>query len=300
MKKWHEKWRRFRPQTSPRGREPIVTHGQYNGVFSDAWKIVDDATRDYDVRAHDGIDQLDRAIDVRKAGAHTAAEWLAMVLLQTPRAARAQLQMDANKHNYHNKHERLFELIDFNDSFVNTILALPKHELTGFAEKLRSASGELCRRLQAPNFSDEQYDAIVRGLGREVAVYRGALDLGYSARMTSRQEDAFGIDMVLEDADGRVLNIDVKTPSSFRHRLGELEREDRITEADFLRADEQDYFTHIHKHHGSRVEKVPVTLLCVRHERLGDVVDFEFVDPAALGTLLAIIAKESEKYERTA
>ena len=291
MKKWHEKWRRFRPQTSPRGREAIVTHGQYIGVFYDAWRVVDEMTREYDIRAQDGIDQLDRAIDARKQHARTAAEWLALVLLQTPRAARAQMQMDAHKHNYHNRHERLFELIDFNDSFVNTVLALPKSELAGFADTLRKASGELCRRLQAPNFSDD----ITRGLSREIAVYRGALELGYSARMTSRNEDAFGIDMVLEDREGRVLNIDVKTPSAFRHRLGELEREGRLNEEQFLRADELDYFTHIHKHHGSHIEKVPVTLMCIRHERLGDIVNFEFVSPEPLGQLLAEIAENTQR-----
>ncbi len=294
MKKWHERWRRFTPQASPRGRETIVTHGQYIGVFYDAWQIVDDVTRDYDVRAQDGIDQLDQTIDARKQHARTAAEWLALVLLQTPRAARAQAQMDANKHNYHNRHERLFELIDFNDSFVNTVLALPKNELSGFADKLRKASGELTRRLRSSNFSDEQFDAIVRGLSREIAVYRGALELGYRARMTSRNEDAFGIDMVLEDDEDRVLNIDVKTPSAFRHRLGELEREGRLNETEFLRADELDYFTHIHKHQGSHIEKVPVTLLCIRPERLGEIINFEFDTPEPLGQLLAEIAKAGE------
>ena len=84
--------------------------------------------------------------------------------------------------------------------------------------------------------------------------------------MTSRNEDAFGIDMVLEDQEGRVLNIDVKTPSAFRHRMGELEFEGRMSEEEFLRADERDYFTHIHSHQGSRIERIPVTLLCIRHE----------------------------------
>ena len=287
----HSKWRRFRPQQHDQ-RDQVVTHGHYTGVLSEAWRIVDSVTSNYDVRAHDGIDQLDRSIDSRKATAHSAAEWLALVLLQSPRAARAQAQMDAHKYNYHNKNERLYELIDFNDSFVNTVLALPKAELAGFAERLKSAINEFCRRVQAPCLDDEQYDAIVRGLSREIAVYRAALDLGYSARMTSRTEDAFGIDMVLEDLEGTIFNIDVKTPSAFRHRLGELEKEGRLSEDDFLRADEQDYFVHIHKHHGSHIELVPVVLLCIRPERFEDIINFEFISPQPLADLLHVIARE--------
>ncbi len=293
MVKLYKRWRRFTPQKSFEPRHDIPRSGT-NGVFSDAWRIVDEATRHYDVRSHGGIDQLDQEIERRKTTTHSAAEWLALVLLQTPRAARAQMQMDAHKHNYHDRHERLFELIDYNDSFVNAVLALPKNELAGFTERLRKASQEVCRRLQAPNFSDEQFDGITRGLAREIAVYRAALELGYKARMTSRSEDAFGIDMVLEDEEGRVLNIDVKTPSAFRHRLGELEREGRLSEQEFLRADQVDYFTRLHKHQGSHAEKVLVTLLCVRPERLGEIVNFEFADPAALGALLGIIAAETD------
>lgn len=282
-------------------RERFVAHGHYEGLFAAAWRTVDDATQGYDTQSYEGIDQLDRVIDEVKARATSAADWLALILLQTPRAARAQAQMDAHKSNYHNRQERLFELIDYNDSFVNTVLLLAPSERKSFAERLRKASDEFCRRVQTPNFSDEQFDAIVRGLSREIAVYLGALDLGYNARMTSRNEDAFGIDMVLEDQEGRVLNIDVKTPSAFRHRMGELEFEGRMSEEEFLRADERDYFTHIHSHQGSRIERIPVTLLCIRHEHLGDIVDFEFVNPKPLGELLAIIAEEGDRhYERAA
>lgn len=284
MKRWHERWRRFRPRKQPT--PAVITHGNYHGVIADAWRLVDDITRDYDVRAHDGIDQLDRSIDSRKTTASTAAEWVALVLLQTPRAARAQAQMDLHKHNYHNHHERLFELIDFNDSFVNSVLTLPKSELATYEKTLREASSELCRRLHAPNFTDEQYEAIVRGLSREIAVYRGAVELGYTARMTSRQEDAFGIDMVIDDAEGRSVNVDVKTPSAFRHRMDDLEKEDRITEQQLLEADEQDFLVHIHKHQGSHAEYIPVVLLCIRRETVGDIVDFEFTDPAQLGGLI--------------
>jgi hypothetical protein len=95
-----------------------------------------------------------------------------------------------------------------------------------------------------------------------------------------------------------VLNIDVKTPSAFRHRMTDLVHEGRITEDELYAADERDFLIHIHKHHGTRVEKVPVVLLCVRPESLGEIVNFEFEDPEKLGTLLATIAKEREyRYE---
>lgn len=213
-----------------------------------------------------------------------AEHFRTMLLAQTPRAALAQIQMDKHKHGYHDREKRLYELIDFNDTFVNLVLATPHGELKGFAEKLYADMSAFCRRLDTTMFTPDQYDAIVRGLSLEIAVYRAARYVGFGARMTSRTEDAFGIDMTVTQTDtGKVLNIDCKAPPAFRHRLEEMVDHGRISEAQLLKADSDQYITTI-QHRGE--ESVPVTLLCVGPDSLGDIHDFTLDQPEKLKKLL--------------
>lgn len=210
-----------------------------------------------------------------------------LLLAQTPRAALAQVQMDTHKHGYHNREKRLYELIDFNDTFVNLVLAMPHEQLKGFAERLKIEMAAFCGRLNTPMFSDEQYDAIVRGLSREIAVFRAARYQGFDAHMTSRTEDAFGIDMVItQPGTGKQLNIDCKTPPAFRHRMEELLQHGRISEAQLLEGDEQDFLTVVHHRND---ESVPVTLMCIRPDTLGDIHDFSMDDAKKLTLLLNTI-----------
>ena len=218
-----------------------------------------------------------------------------LLVLQAPRAALAQAQMDAHPRGYHNREKRLYELIDFNDAFVDCVLAEPHHARAGFAKRIRQVMARFCQAQDTPMFTDEQFEAIVHGLSREIAVYLGAQSQGLEVAMTSRAEDAFGIDMVVTDPRSRSsINVDIKTPSAFRYRLEELEKEGRITDAQLVEADGADFITVLN--HRDRM-KVPVTILCVRPERLGDVVDFRFQREAPLGDLLrAIIAKEGKRW----
>lgn len=133
-------------------------------------------------------------------------------------------------------------------------------------------------------FTDLQFEAIVRGLSREIAVYRGSLHRGFKARMTSRSDDAFGIDMVITQPEtGKVLNIDCKTPPAFRHRLEDFLKDGRINEEQLLAADEADFMTTEHRRNDERVE---VTMLCIRPEILGEITDFTFDDTQKLEMLL--------------
>lgn len=212
-----------------------------------------------------------------------------LLLAQTPRAARAQIQMDRHKHGYHHREKRLFELIDFNDTFVSLVLATPSAQLPGLAEQLFDEMTHFCRRLKTPMFTREQFDAIVRGLSREIAVFRAAKEQGFDVYMTNRVEDAFGIDMVITDPEtGLVLNVDCKTPPAFRHRLEDLIHEERITEEQLLEADKKDFITVLQRRNN---ERVPVTLLCIRPETLGEISDFTFDEPARLTALLEKIFK---------
>lgn len=207
-----------------------------------------------------------------------------LLVLQTPRAAAAQQQMDQHHGGYRNREERLYELIDFNDTFVSAVMAQPHDKLKTFVARMKHVMKKFCELEHSLMFTDKQFDAIVRGLAREIAVYLGAKSQGFRVGMTSRSQDAFGIDMIVRDeTSGASINIDVKTPSAFRHRLDELEREKRITSDDVLRADKEDFVTIINRHNDQRI---PVTILCVRPERLGDVVDFRFQNEPALANLL--------------
>ena len=206
------------------------------------------------------------------------------LLAQTPRAVLAQEQMDSHKHGYHNREKRLYELIEFNDTFVSYVLATPHKQLPGLADRLQNDMTAFCAKLETPMFSDEQYDAIVRGLAREIAVYRTAKYHGFGVRMTSRSDDAFGIDMVItQPLTGKQLNIDCKTPPAFRHRMEDLVHHGRITEDDLLRGDRQGYLTVIHRRDD---ERVPVTLFCILPDTLGAITNFTFDEPEKLKVML--------------
>ena len=222
-------------------------------IYSQAQQIVLDKVspflrrwRRVDVRSLDAlIDELRRHSDDQPE------HRLALLILQGPRAALAQRQMDKHPHGYHNKAQRVFELIDFNDAFVETVLLLPPDQLGVFVESLKLAIDGLCKLLRSPSFSSKQWEAITHGLSREVAVYLGAIAEGFQARMTSRQDDAMGVDMVVTDPQlRRSINLDVKTRSSFHFRLLDLVQEGRLSEEQRLRA-ELSGFCHIVNGHGA-------------------------------------------------
>ena len=232
------------------------------------------------------IEEFKRRVEMADAAGKTAL-LEKLLVLQAPRAAHAQAEMDMHPHGYHNREKRLYELIDFNDTFVAAVLAQRPVQLPNFTERMHEAMRKFCISQKTVMFSDEQFEAIVRGLSREIAVYLGARQEGFLAEMTSRTVDAFGIDMVITDPRTReTLNIDCKTPSAFRYRLEELEKEKRITTDELLKADEDDFITVINRHNN---EDVPVTILCVRPERMGKIVDFRFVDTRPLGDMLRSI-----------
>lgn len=262
-------WRRFVPKRKPEG--IVLDDGSHLNTIRSV------------TEANTYIDEL-KQLPVphdQKAAAH---HYRTLLLAQTPRAVVAQWQMDAHKHGYRDREKRLYELIDFNDTFVSLILVTQQQDLPGFIERLKTDMDAFCKRLSTPAFTADQFDAISRGLGREIAVYRAAKQVGFSVYMTSRTEDAFGIDMVITHHETRrELNIDCKTPSAFRRRLEELVERERITDADLLKAD-NDHFITLPQQRGH--ETIPVTLMCILPDVLGEIHDFMFDDPHRLEELL--------------
>lgn len=85
-------------------------------------------------------DALTRAIQSAREQANTTndpVQWCVALILQAPRAAVAQEQMDKHPHGYRAKQERLFELIDFNDTFVSAVLSMPEEEIATFADEAK-------------------------------------------------------------------------------------------------------------------------------------------------------------------
>lgn len=200
--------------------------------------------------------------------------WLRALVLQAPQAALAQQQMDKHPHGYRSKGDRLYELIDFNDAFVSTVLALPADEMAHFSEEAWRLMTWFCKRVGVRCFSTEQYWAIVRGLGREIAVYRTAIGVGYRVKMTSRREDALGIDMVITDPSSeRSVNVDCKAASAYRHRIYDLLREGRLSEDDIRIAEEQGF---IGVMNGRGSEKTLVVIWRIDVDRYGEVRNFSF------------------------
>ena len=209
------------------------------------------------------------------------------LLAITPAAVRAQMQMDSHHGGYRNRRERLMELITFNDMFVDVVLGLSDEARMHFTEDLFAQMSRYCAKRREPMFSREQFDAIVHGLAREIAVYEAALAQGYDAHMTSRQADSMGIDMQIRSPiSRRYINIDCKMPASYRHRLHDLLREGRISEADAVQGMVDGFMQVVHGH---GAERVKVVLLRIDPADYGEIHHYKFVDSEKIGEMLRVI-----------
>ncbi len=231
-----------------------------------------------------------KQLHVRAQVTNQPQDWLASLYAQAPRAAAAQQQMDQHPYGYWDKQARVFELIDFNDTFVATVLAMGQADRAKFAIRAKQGCDSICYQTRSPLFTAEQWMAIVRGLTREIAVYQAARDRGFQAVMPNRTGDAMGIDLQVRDPEsGRYINIDVKTPSSFRHRLEELVQQGRLTEKQLLDADMRSYAIEHNGHNGGAVE---VVLLCMLPDKFGDFGDFRLLNSEPMRQMLNFLIRE--------
>jgi hypothetical protein len=258
-------------------------------LFADADREIHHIIEPFTVKRWRRFDvaQLNPVIDDRRHMAElsgSSLDWLTVLALQAPRAAIAQHHMDKHPNGYDGGHARLYELIDFNDSFVSTVLSLPESLLPDFQTEAKQLMDNLCTRLRTPRFSDEQYEAITHGLSREIAVYRGLQREGLSVSMTSRVQDAKGVDMIVSDPEtGATINVDVKTRSAFYYRLKDLRSEGRITKEAAEQA-EVDGFCEVRNGHSA--DGVDVILLRIDPDDVGEIKNFSFADTAQLGVMV--------------
>jgi len=228
----------------------------------------------------DGAKQRARITEQGNDADAKARAWLRAFIVQAPHAAQAQSQMDKHRHGFHDRANRVMELIDFNDAYVSTVLAMPPDHLHGFNDDTKRLIDWFCKRVGAWTFSDEQFEAIAHGLSREIAVYNAVKAAGFGAEMTTRSEDAFGIDIhIIDRTTGRRINVDIKTASAFHYRLIELLSEGRISDADMDLAETRGYAAVYNSHDD---EKIRVVLWRIDHETLGNIQDFAFANTEQL------------------
>lgn len=146
---------------------------------------------------------------------------------------------------------------------------------------------EFCKQLRSRCFSNEQFEAITHGLSREIAVYRGAIREGYQAHMTSRVDDALGIDMVITDRQtGMSINVDVKTHSAFYYRLKDLMREGRLTTEEAAMAEDVGYAWVVN---GDETRREHIVLFRLDQQTYGNIQNFTLASTTMLGQKLAEI-----------
>lgn len=283
-------WHRFRPRNLfRRGQKLVPIDASQHDIFTEVMQYVQRRLP----RRHPKPKQLEALITELRGRAESTnrpEDWLAALYAQAPRAAAAQQQMEQHPYGYHDKHTRLYELIDFNDTFVGTILAMNTTQHARFVREAKQGCDQMSRQVHAPLFSDSQWTAIVRGLTREIAVYQAARDRGFDATMPNRTGDAMGIDLQVRDPEsGRYINIDVKTPSSFRHRLEELVHEGRLTDKELLDADARSYCI---EHNGHNAGQVEVIVLCLLPDKFGDFGDFRLLNSEPMRQTLNLLIRE--------
>lgn len=291
-------WRRFLPPRKRQWRkgkldDPTVV--EPSGIYAEARLLVDDIMREVRSKRRDTVyKQTAEAIKILRQIVHpTSVDLLALVVLQTPQAARAQDDMDRHRGGYSNRQARVYELIDFNDTFVDLVLSLPLEEHSAFGDRLWNELTHFCDTYHAMCFEEKQYKAILHGLSREIAVFQGAKAEGLLARMTSRVQDARGIDMVITDPmTHRSIEVDCKTHSSFHFRLLTLERKHRINDEYRMRCELAGFCPVAG---GSRSEESHSILLRISTEELGPIQSFAFEDTRLLGERLRAAIAEHGK-----
>ena len=289
-------WQRFRPKT--RGALADKTVYEPDSLYAKARAVVDEAmhtSRSGRYGRREGLKRATRAANLLKErDSHDSIHLLARLILQAPGAVQAQREMDAHHGGYKNRQARIFELIDFNDTFVDTVFSLHDHDLPEFPQRLQSEIDRFCKHLHLPGFSEEQFEAIVHGLSREIAVYRALKRAGYIVHMTNRVQDAMGVDMVITDPDTKkAINIDVKTRSAFHFRLIDLQRQDRIDEERRLQCELAGFCAVRNGHGGQAVDTV---LLRVATDYLGPIRNFDFVSIEPLVDLVSDALEHDGKY----
>lgn len=274
-------WRTLVPPMWKRRQMQRTPSLQYEGdIFSAAMNII---KREAGGKKLTKKRLVQAATNLAKQANKTPPYNLALLLARSPRAAVAQMEMDIHRGGYKNHKARIYELIDFNDSFVDTVLSLPEDQLPTFPDQLNQYMERLCQKVNVLMMTDKQFYAIVHGLSREIAVYHAAKEEGFEVRMASRSEDARGADMVVTNEHGMMMNIDCKTRSSFHFRLLDLKRDQLITEEERLEAEETGYMV-LRK--GKHADFVRTTLIRASTQDLSNIRAFRFVDTMKIGQLL--------------
>lgn len=288
-------WKRFRPRL--RGKLDDVTVYEPDSVYAHARSEVGQMmqqTRSRRLKPDSPIKHAARAAArLRSRDPQTAAQLLALLILQAPSAVRAQQEMDRHYGGYKNRQARLYELIDYNDTFVDTVLAFPEDELHDLPYRMKQEIDWFCGHIGADTFTDKQHSAIVHGLSREIAVYYAAKDAGLIPRLTSRVQDARGVDMIIIDPKSKkTISIDIKTRASFRWRLVDLQKRGRVDEGKRMQCELAGYCMV-----KSRKKDGTDTLLFrVATNRLGDIKNFRFVDPEPIRKLLLEALEHHGRY----
>jgi hypothetical protein len=171
INRFKSRWRHFRPRRILKKlkslpRSPQIKHD----IFSEVGAYVMGQLPRRRPKPH-RMDDLIVQFRTRAEATNKPEDWLAALYIQTPRAAKAQQLLDKYPHGYHDKKARVFELIDFNDTFVGTVLSLSEDERCCFAEQAKPQMDRICFHVHTEIFTDNQWTAISRVKPRTMAVH---------------------------------------------------------------------------------------------------------------------------------
>jgi hypothetical protein len=219
-----------------------------------------------------------------------AANYAALVLLEMPEAARAQLTLNRAGHQGPDLDTHIETMAQFNQDLAQALAYMPRSMIPTFTDNLMTrAEAGLGDRHGLDVLRREQFYAVMSGVSREVAFWRAltvVLPEDWTIEPADAELDRKGTDLTIVTGTNERLAIDVKAQRAFDRRLKKFSRSsaDRQT----LTSDEVNEAIM----YGFFYSPMPVTdevagpVCIINADHLGDIRDFEYTDTSRVAELV--------------
>ncbi|HSE61605.1 MAG TPA: hypothetical protein VLA88_04910 [Candidatus Saccharimonadales bacterium] len=210
---------------------------------------------------------------------HVTANRVALVTLEMPQTAAAHGRLEEG--NSASRADRTTDKLTvsrFNQNLAEAMAYMPPSMLATFPTELRRRSSDLLRdEWHVATLANDNYNRIISGISREVALWRAAeaeLPEGWEIVGATPEEDLRGTDIIIYDADDNELRLDSKTDTGFNRAVKKQYDDGYMTAAEAEAATTNGYFYKS----GTTPGGEPIQNCIVNADSLGKVRNFEYED----------------------